>query len=185
MLVKSLLALAVASVAAAQNASDYEAAINAIPASCDGPCATYKNIFENCPGNSNAQGCAQACNGTIALELISCINCTQIEGPPTGVTVTQIDLLNLAQQHLAQQCIDGGHPATFTGQVVTPSSVPLPPGVSSTVAPKPSTTANSTAASSAASAAASQSAKAGSSAGALLAPAAGVLAAVAGVLAVL
>ncbi|WOO79915.1 uncharacterized protein LOC62_02G003429 [Vanrija pseudolonga] len=194
MLVKSLLALTAVSVAAAQNSSSpLLQAIGAIPASCNTPCTTYKGIFENCPTNNQAPECAQACNGTVLLELQSCINCTLIDGPPLGVTTTTIDLLNLAQQYLAQQCIDGGFPATFTGQVVAPTAVPLPPGVSSTPLPSssaaPTTAASGSAsgASGASGAAASPSASnKPSSAGALAAPGAVLSAAVlAGVLAVL
>lgn len=36
--------------------------INLIPAGCDVPCATYKQIFGTCPGNPTDPVCAKACN---------------------------------------------------------------------------------------------------------------------------
>ncbi len=40
-----------------------------------------------------------------------------------------IDILNIAQQQLVQQCIDMGTPATFVGTVQLPSTVAYPSGV--------------------------------------------------------
>jgi len=73
-----------------------------------------------------------------------CIGCVNNNGPAAGVMQHDIDLLNVAQQQLVQQCIDMGSPATFTGTVVLPKSVAYPSGVVNATYAQNSTVSNST-----------------------------------------
>ena len=63
------------------------------------------------------------------------------------MTQFNIDVLNAAQQELAQSCVDDQFPATYTGKYPSPSTVPYPSGVdkathilNGTVAPAPTAT---------------------------------------------
>lgn len=58
-----------------------------------------------------------------------CINCTLIEGSANNVTQFNIDVLNAAQQSLAQECVNEGFPATFTGTFAKPTTVAYPSGI--------------------------------------------------------
>ncbi|RSH78759.1 uncharacterized protein EHS24_001665 [Apiotrichum porosum] len=198
MLLANVLLLGSATLAAAsvpinvfKRADNSSFPLSAIPSSCDTQCETYKSIFGTCPGNPSDSACAGACNGTILTNLQVCINCTQIDGLAAGtVTQYQIDILNAAQQQLAQACVEDGFPSSFTGAVPTPTTVTYPSGVdqatyasnststTSSAASTTSASANSTAA--ATSAASSETGKA-SGARALSASVAGAILAAAGV----
>lgn len=57
------------------------------------------------------------------------MNCTVIQGAAAGMAQHDIDILNIAQQNLVQQCIEAGAPASFSGTVQLPSTVAYPSGV--------------------------------------------------------
>ncbi|CAK9785078.1 hypothetical protein CC85DRAFT_287028 [Cutaneotrichosporon oleaginosum] len=100
-----------------------------IPSICDTPCATYKEIFGTCPGDPSNAVCAKACNQSVHNEFIVCTSCLVNNGPAQGMAQHDIDILNIAQQQLVQQCIDMGTPQSFAGTVQLPSTVAYPSGV--------------------------------------------------------
>ncbi|BEI80824.1 hypothetical protein CcaverHIS002_0113530 [Cutaneotrichosporon cavernicola] len=100
-----------------------------IPAICDTPCATYKEIFGTCPGDPSNAVCAKACNQSVHNEFIVCTSCLVNDGPAAGMAQHEIDILNIAQQQLVQQCIDMGTPQSFAGTVQLPSTVAYPSGI--------------------------------------------------------
>ncbi|BEJ18119.1 hypothetical protein CspHIS471_0703960 [Cutaneotrichosporon sp. HIS471] len=103
--------------------------LHLIPASCDAPCKYYKELFTTCSGNPGAVICPGACNGTLLTDLQVCINCVLVEGPGAGVIQFEIDLLNKAQQQLAQDCVDEQFPSSFSGSFPAPTTVAYPSGV--------------------------------------------------------
>ncbi|CAK9782094.1 unnamed protein product [Cutaneotrichosporon oleaginosum] len=137
-----------------------------IPPACDAPCKYYKDLFTTCPGNPGAEICAGACNGTLLTDLQVCINCTLVEGPGAGVIQFEIDLLNKAQQSLAQECVEDQFPKSFSGEFPVPTTVAYPSGVLNatfapsgplTSAPAPTGSANASASGSGSAAAANAS----------------------------
>ncbi|BEI87089.1 hypothetical protein CcaverHIS002_0704350 [Cutaneotrichosporon cavernicola] len=100
--------------------------LHLIPASCDAPCKYYKELFTTCSGNPGAPICAGACNGTLLTDLQVCINCALVDGPAAGVIQFEIDLLNKAQQQLAQECVEEQFPASFSGSFPRPHNRRLP-----------------------------------------------------------
>lgn len=57
------------------------------------------------------------------------MSCVVNNGPAAGLQAHEIDILNIAQQQLVQQCIEAGAPASFSGTVVLPSTVAYPSGI--------------------------------------------------------
>lgn len=102
----------------------------------------------SCPDRLALLTPADHLQGTILTNLQVCINCTQIDGLAAGtVTQYQIDILNAAQQQLAQACVEDGFPSSFTGAVPTPTTVTYPSGVDQATYASNSTSTTSSAAS--------------------------------------
>ncbi|EJT46958.1 hypothetical protein A1Q1_04201 [Trichosporon asahii var. asahii CBS 2479] len=130
MLFTNTFLLGTAAVASAVNvARELTFPIDVLPDTCNSSCATYKDVFNKCPTDGSSALCQSVCNATILTNLQICINCTLSEGPSHNVTQFQVDVLNAAQQNLAQECVNEQYPATFTGSFVRPTTVAYPAGV--------------------------------------------------------